>query len=177
MRCSRGHKISLCPQMLTMPRASDVVPGQQDVHSGGTWMQHNPSHDTQFRTNFPKARFSKDLGCDASLLSKQGARKELGTGVWCTRRTGPAFDAVSQGAFTPCNPQVYPASARLMALLGILETRAHTVSRLRRDLRALCDDRPSPQAWLMAARTEAQLAGSAHRVQVGPLAYSISQVR
>ncbi len=54
-----------------------------------------------------------------------------------------------------------------MALLSILEMRAHTVSRLRRDLRALCDDSPSPQAWLMAARTEAQLAGSAHRVQVG----------
>ena len=61
---------------------------------------------------------------------------------------------------------MYPASARLMALLSILEMRAHTVSRLRRDLRALCDDSPSPQAWLMAARTEAQLAGSAHRVQV-----------
>ena len=56
-----------------------------------------------------------------------------------------------------------------MALLSALEMRAHTVSRLRRDLRALCDGSPSPQAWLMAARTEAQLAGSAHRVQVGVL--------
>ncbi len=65
--------------------------------------------------------------------------------------------------------QVYPASARLMALLSILEMRAHTVSRLRRDMRALCDDSPSPQAWLMAARTEAHLAGSAHRVQVDSL--------
>lgn len=53
-----------------------------------------------------------------------------------------------------------------MGLLSVMEMRAHTVSRLRRNLRALCDNSPSPQAWLMAARTEAQLAGSAHRVQV-----------
>ena len=62
--------------------------------------------------------------------------------------------------------QVYPASARLMGLLSIMEARAHTVSRLRRDLRALYEASPSPQAWLMAARVEAQLAGGAHRVQV-----------
>lgn len=60
-----------------------------------------------------------------------------------------------------------------MALLSILEMHAHTVSRLRRDLRVLCDDSPSPQAWLMAARTEAQLAGSAHRVQVNLLSSSV----
>ena len=62
--------------------------------------------------------------------------------------------------------QVYPASARLMGLLSIMEARAHTVSRLRRDLRALYETSPSPQAWLMAARVEAQLAGGAHRMQV-----------
>ena len=62
--------------------------------------------------------------------------------------------------------QVYPASARLMGLLSIMEVRAHTVSRLRRDLRALYETSPSPQAWLMAARVEAQLAGGAHRMQV-----------
>lgn len=72
------------------------------------------------------------------------------------------------GIFLTLTPvaQVYPASARLMGLLSIMEARAHTVSRLRRDLRALYETSPSPQAWLMAARVEAQLAGGAHRMQV-----------
>lgn len=53
-----------------------------------------------------------------------------------------------------------------MGLLGAMETRAHTVSRLRGDLRSLCERSPSPASWLIAARLEAQLAGGSHRVQV-----------
>lgn len=71
---------------------------------------------------------------------------------------------------------MYPASARLMSLLGTMEARAHTVSRLRRDLRALCDAVPSPQAWLMAARVEAQLAGGSYRVRARPQMWHLRAV-
>lgn len=72
--------------------------------------------------------------------------------------------------------QIYPASARLMGLLGATEARAHTVSRLRGDLRTLCHSAPSPQAWLMAARVEAQLAGGSYRVRASPQAWRVHAV-
>lgn len=61
---------------------------------------------------------------------------------------------------------MYPRSSQLLGLLAWAEVRAHTVSRLRRDLRALCGaDAPSPAAWLLALRCEALLPGAGHRVQ------------
>ena len=86
-------------------------------------------------------------------------------------------DSSCENQLTPASTaQVYPASARLMGLLRFMEARAHTVSRLRRDLRALCDGAPSPQAWLMAARVEAQLAGGSYRVRASPLTWRIRTV-
>ena len=82
-----------------------------------------------------------------------------------------------ESQLTPASTaQVYPASARLMSLLGAMEARAHTVSRLRRDLRALCEASPSPQAWLMAARMEAQLAGGSYRVRASPRTWRMRTV-
>ena len=63
-----------------------------------------------------------------------------------------------------------------MGLLSIMEVRAHTVSRLRRDLRALYETSPSPQAWLMAARVEAQLAGGSYRVRARPQMWHLRAV-
>lgn len=64
--------------------------------------------------------------------------------------------------------QVYPRNSELLGLLAIMEVRAHTVSRLRRQLRSMLEATPSPQLWLLALRCEAALPGAAHRVQVFP---------
>ena len=69
--------------------------------------------------------------------------------------------------------QVYPRNSCLLGLLAIMEMRAHTVSRLRRDLRSMWEATPSPQLWLLALRCEAALPGGAHRVQV-PLPANIN---
>ncbi|KAK9820400.1 hypothetical protein WJX72_009973 [[Myrmecia] bisecta] len=60
--------------------------------------------------------------------------------------------------------QVYPRNAELLGMLGFLEQRAHTMSRLRLTLRAACEATSSPLLWLMAIKCEAPLPGP-HRVQ------------
>jgi hypothetical protein len=61
---------------------------------------------------------------------------------------------------------VYPQCGTLLGLLALAELRAHTVSRLRRDLRRMIEGAPSAQLWLLALRCEAQIPGASHRVQV-----------
>lgn len=69
---------------------------------------------------------------------------------------------------------MYPRNSCLLGLLAMMEMRAHTVSRLRRDLRSMLEAAPSPQLWLLALRCEAALPGGAHRVQVPLLSVSVA---
>ena len=60
---------------------------------------------------------------------------------------------------------VYPRNPELLAALAEAETRAHTPSRLRRDLATAAAAAPSPFTWLLALRCEALRAAATLRLQ------------
>ena len=60
---------------------------------------------------------------------------------------------------------MYPRNPELLAALAEAETRAHTPSRLRRDLTAAAMAAPSPFTWLLALRCEALRAAATLRLQ------------
>jgi len=60
---------------------------------------------------------------------------------------------------------MYPRNPELLAALAEAEFRAHTPSRLRRDLAAASAAAPSPFTWLLALRCEAQRAAATLRLQ------------
>ena len=62
--------------------------------------------------------------------------------------------------------EVYPRSATLAGMLADCERRAHTASRLRRELGIMCEETAAVALWLLALRSEALLPAGAHRVQV-----------
>ena len=69
--------------------------------------------------------------------------------------------------------QVYPRSATLAGMLADCERRAHTASRLRRELGLMCEETAAVALWLLALRSEALLPAGAHRVQVRAAIYII----
>lgn len=106
-----------------------------------------PSHIHTRFSNLPLLRCICLLGLDLHTLAYK---------VWNQCR-------VSESIYWM---QVYPRSSGLLGLLATSEMRAHTVSRLRRDLRDMSELAPSTQLWLLALRCEAALPGASHRVQV-----------
>ena len=62
--------------------------------------------------------------------------------------------------------EIYPRSATLAGMLADCERRAHTASRLRRELGLMCEETAAVALWLLALRSEALLPAGAHRVQV-----------
>ena len=66
--------------------------------------------------------------------------------------------------------EVYPRSAVLAGMLADCERRAHTASRLRRELGLMCEETAAVALWLLALRSEALLPAGAHRVQVRAVA-------
>ncbi len=81
----------------------------------------------------------------------------------------------TQGMYSVLHLQalkVYPRSATLAGLLADCERRAHTASRLRRELGLMCKETAAVALWLLALRSEALLPAGAHRVQVRAVAIS-----
>ena len=69
--------------------------------------------------------------------------------------------------------EVYPRSATLAGMLADCERRAHTASRLRRELGLMCEETAAVALWLLALRSEALLPAGAHRVQVRAVAHAM----
>ena len=72
--------------------------------------------------------------------------------------------------------EVYPRNAELLAALAEAEMRAHTPSRLRRDLAAAAAAAPSPFTWLLALRCEALRAAATLRLQASCCCISADRI-
>jgi len=61
--------------------------------------------------------------------------------------------------------RLYPNNPSLLALLTRLETASFTLTRLRRELHALCERAPSPALWLVTLQSEALRPGGRGRLR------------